>query len=223
MSSLAQRLLDGLVRQGLTPRRVAVLLVMTTVTLAAVIGLTRFGGGPLLQSAFDPDAERRIPALYSGMLLVIAAAAALLSRHRGRSFVVLSAGLAAMAVDEVLAVHEKLEHYLALDWQLIYIPAFLVALVVVIGVVRGMRRDAPRAVPVLAAGAACWIASQVLEAVQWDGGNKNPGYEVMMYIEEVLEMLGTVGFIVSLLLLAWPSDRNGLATRPAAASARGAS
>jgi hypothetical protein len=216
VDSTAQWPLDVLERYGLTPRRVAVVLVGTTLALAVVIGVTRFVGPHLVQSAFNPDGELRIPALYSGMLLLLAAATALLSRHRGISFLLLAAGLAAMALDEVAQVHERLEARSGLDWQLIYIPAFFVALAVVVGVVRRMRRDAPGAVPVLAAGAACWVVSQLLEAVQWDGDVKQPGYDYMMFVEEVLEMLGTVGFIVSLLMLAWPVASAGRGTRPPA-------
>jgi hypothetical protein len=86
-----------------------------------------------------------------------------------------------------------------------------------------MRRDAPAAVPVLAAGAVAWGVSQVLEAVQWDGDVKQPGYDYMMFVEEVLEMLGTVGFIVALLMLAWPVASAGRGTQPPAERARHAS
>ena len=86
MDSTAQWPLNVLERYGLTPRRVAVVLVGTTLALAVVIGVTRFVGPHLVQAAFNPDAELRIPALYSGMLLLLAAGTALLSRHRGISF-----------------------------------------------------------------------------------------------------------------------------------------
>ena len=79
-----------------------------------------------------------------------------------------------------------------------------------------MRHDAPRALPVLAAGTAAWVVSQVLELFEWHGAVKQPRYGYMMFAEEVLEMLGSVGFIVALLMLAeapirWSDAGPGLA------------
>lgn len=202
MDSTTQHSLERLEQYGLTPRRVGVVLVGTTLVLAVVIVVTHFFGSDRVVAAFHPDGELNVPAFYSGLLLLLAAAASLLSRGKGILFILLAAGLIFMAVDEIAEIHERLELREGIDWQLLYIPAFALAVGVVVGVVRRMLREEPGAVAVLASGAACWVASQMLEVVEWQGNVKQAGYGYMMFTEEILEMLGTVGFIVALLMLA---------------------
>jgi hypothetical protein len=153
--------------------------------------------------------ERRgLTAGRVGLLLVgTTLARAVVSRSNGYVFILLAAGLAFMALDEVAEIHEHLEAFVGLDWQSIYIPGFVAALVVLISVARRMRHDAPRAVLVLAAGTAAWVVSQVLEVLEWHGSVQQPGYVYMMFAEEILEMFGSIGFVVALLELAEDTTR----------------
>ncbi len=217
-------LLSVLVRHRLGPRRVLGLLALATGVLAIAMGITRFAGGRIAASLFNPDGEWRIPAFYSAGLLVIAGVVAVLLAGRSLAYLLFGLGLLAMAFDEVAMLHERLEYALQIDWQILYLPVFLVA-IAVLGAVMWVSRRVPLALPLLAAGLGCWAVSQVLEAVQWDGDVKRPGYPFLMFTEEVLEMLGTCCLIAGLVAVAWaavaPLDRGpraGAADQPIAVS-----
>lgn len=185
--------------------------------LAGVAHATELVSLPLL----DLDEEGTVPQAYSGLLLVAAATAATVAARLGaqprRAFMALAAVFAYMALDEVFRIHEELDAAADFDWQLLYLPVLIVALVAWIGVWRNLA--SPLARVGWAGGAACWIAAQVLELFQWEGHVWRPGgiewsklsdaeieqklreasYLVKMIPEELLEMLGSLSFALVLL------------------------
>lgn len=113
-----------------------------------------------------------------------------------------------MGADEVLVVHERLERGLGVDWQLLYLPLMVLgaagyakALIVSLSVRSGR---AP-----LVFGAACWVGAQLLERLQWGGGMQDAAeyaaavardeYQASVVVEEVMEMAGSLGFVLGLL------------------------
>jgi hypothetical protein len=49
------------------------------------------------------------------------------------------------------------------------------------------------------AGAMAWMASQVLELLQWRGDTKTAEYLALMVPEELLEMTGSLLFLMAVL------------------------
>lgn len=201
----------------------AVLLLATAVVaVAGALAVGVLPAGTPAQRLLHPDLELQLPAVYSALLLASAGVLTLLAAHGSAAYVVMGVGLVAFGLDELFWLHERLEAGLGVDWQVLYLPVAVAALGVLVVVVRGLR-SAPRARTALLAGAACWAASQVLEALQWDGDVQRPGYGYMMIVEESLEMFGTVGVILAMLLLLrreGPSQEGGALEPPAARSPR---
>ena len=152
-------------------------------------------------SPFDLDGERNVPGLFSALLLLACAVLAfLLPRSVAPRAVALifSGALVLASLDEATEIHEKLERRLDVDWQLLYIPVFVAAVVVWSLLVAGLRRNGFSLTLVLAS-AACWIASQALEALQWEDDGPAPGYTWMVVVEETLEMTGSALLLLALL------------------------
>ena len=194
MSELAAKVLD--------PRRVAVVLgvaIAVLATLGAVVAWRPESG----LTSFDLDGERNVPAIFSALLLLACAALVLwLPRtvvSRPVAFV-LSGVLTLASLDEATEIHEKLEQRLDVDWQLLYRPVFLAAVVVWSLLVAGLRRSG-LGVRLVLASAGCWVASQLLEALQWEDEGPAPGYTWMMVTEETLEMAGSALLLVALLVV----------------------
>ncbi|QNG37249.1 hypothetical protein F1C76_12210 [Geodermatophilaceae bacterium NBWT11] len=152
---------------------------------------------------FELDAELRGAAVFSALLLLAAGTSTVGVWRRDRSGrAVLPVGvlLCFMAVDEVTALHETLEATTGVDWQVLYLPAFAVAGVCfLLALRRYWAIPAFRGTWVL--GAVCWVVSQVLEFLQWDGDVQRTGYSAMMIPEELLEMLGSASFLVAMLVV----------------------
>jgi len=189
--------------QWLDPRRTAAVLGLGIAALAVLGCLFAWGSASWLWR-FDLDGERNVPALFSALLLLTCAVlvlrlpTAVVARPVG---VVFSVFLALASLDEAVEIHEKLERRFDVDWQLLYLPAFVALLVVGSLFVVALRRERPSFALVLTA-AACWVVSQVLEALQWaDDGGQAAGYTWMMVTEEVLEMVGSALLVVALLLV----------------------
>jgi hypothetical protein len=188
--------------------------------LAGVAHATDLVSLPIL----DLDKEGTVPQAYSGMLLLAAAAAAYVAARCGappRTALLLLAGvLAYMSFDEVFRIHEALDSAVDFDWQALYLPIFVIALVGWLGVERVVRPlAAQRALWI--GGAACWLVAQALEVAQW-AGHLRPGsidgeglsgaelerelssssYLVKMLPEELLEMCGSLLFALVLAGLA---------------------
>jgi hypothetical protein len=109
--------------------------------------------------------------------------------------------LAWLALDERNAIHERLERFLGIDWQLLYIPVMGLAAVAWWGVVRRHRSQA-RVVALVVLGAAVWIVVLLLELVQnWGGSPVQAAiYVPTMITEEALEMVGSTLFLIAAIL-----------------------
>lgn len=180
-----------------------VLLVGITVLVAALGIEQRWSGGPDL---IDLEDELNVPAFWSGFLLVTAAASALATaRADGRGgrwpWWPLALLLLFMAGDEVVGVHEWLERQTGIDWQLLYLPLFAAGAAAALGAVLRLR-EYPRLAAGFLASCGAWVLAQVLEALQWDGDRQVGLYGEMMAGEEILEMVGSLGFTLTLLAAA---------------------
>ncbi|SFA94609.1 hypothetical protein SAMN05421867_10443 [Cellulomonas marina] len=146
----------------------------------------------------NPDAEFAVPAAWNALLLIVAAGfSALLSRRVTRLYVWLAVGLLVMAIDETLAVHEGIERALGVDWQVLYAPLALGALVLALRLVTTLWRRDRRTLPGLLAVGSCWLFSQVLEAFEWRGAVQMPHYAAMMLVEEALETSGSAVLVLT--------------------------
>jgi len=188
---------------SIEPRRAAVVLgcAVALVSLAGVLVASGLDWG---RNQLDLDGERNVPSTLSALLLL--AAAVLLVRLPSRvvpraASLGLGCILALAALDEAFELHEKLETRLDVDWQLLYIPAFLAAALLWFLLLRSVWRDR-RSTGLLVAAGACWIVSQVLEHEQWGPNGPEPGYTWMMVVEETLEMTGSALLVVALLAAA---------------------
>lgn len=194
-------------------RRQAVIIVTLTVlalVINAVFFITREAGWLL-----SPEGEIRphqgewhLPVVIS---IYLSAHAGLATRHVGAALqgrlrtaaTYLSYLFLWMAIDDFLAVHEKIERFSRIDWLFIYAP--LMGLGALAGgyLVRHTR-SLPGTEPFrvfAVAGAAAWLISQILEAVGqfWDDAK----YHAMELIvpEETLETLGSAAFALAALCL----------------------
>jgi hypothetical protein len=191
--------------------RLLVLIVAGCIVVFEALGalvLAGMLGGTTGYNVLDLDAERTLPATFSSGLLLwgclmafaLARAAARLGIRPAllRAFGVL---LAYMGVDELVAIHEKLEAWVEVDWQVLYLPVALAAAVAWVGVLLVLRRVG-RGALLLVGGALVWTLSQVLEAVEYGGFNSD-GQLVAAWAalpEEILEMIGSALFAFALLL-----------------------
>lgn len=150
------------------------------------------------------DYERTIPAFWSGGLLALAALGALLVARDDAMpgprwpWQGLTALFAFMGVDEILSIHERIGRLTGLRWEVPYIPIVLGAAVVGIAALLRLWRERPDLAIGFALAAATWAFSQVFEVVQWDDGRKVAGYNTLMVIEEIGEMVGSMIFALSL-------------------------
>ncbi len=102
------------------------------VVAALIVGLGVLGalvrGEVLDLPAFDMNAERSVPTLFSGGLLLVAAGGAyVLGRSQEsqgtRSWWVLALFLAFMSFDETMSVHERLQSRIGVTGQVLLAPA----------------------------------------------------------------------------------------------------
>ena len=106
-----------------------------------------------------------------------------------------------LALDEGNAIHERLERWTGVDWQLLYLPLLAVAGVTWALVVRRFRVN--RTIVGLLVGAAgVWGIALVLELVQnWGGVPIRASiYDPTMIVEEILEMLGSLQLLIAAML-----------------------
>ncbi len=178
---------------------------LAVVVFVGLLGIVHVAGIPHTWIV-DLDAEFNVPALWSGGLLLLAATLSIELRHHTRLRPVMAlAGLFAfMGLDEIMTIHEHLQSWTGVRWELLYAP--VVALAALGCTLAWPRlRDTPWARAALATGALFWAAAQLLEWAQWEGGVPVPSYDVLMVCEEVGEMIGSLLFIVALLCIrrAW--------------------
>ena len=109
--------------------------------------------------------------------------------------------MAWLALDEGSAVHEQLERWSGIDWQILYLPVMGLAAVVWLALVRRYRLDRG-VVVLLVAAAAAWGTALMLELVQNWGGEPVQAaiYNPTMIAEEALEMIGSAVLLLAAIL-----------------------
>lgn len=208
------------------PSRVAAvggLGVLVFATLGAAYALAKDGGpvpGAFRWLPVGLNAEWSLPAVYSGLLLLatglLAVRAGTTRPPAGSSVALLGLGalFIFMAFDEVLAVHERIEEAVHLAWYKFYAPVAAVAGVAWLAVVRATwpRRGVRLA---LIGGGACWLVSQLIETQQYDGAELVNRWTILP--EEVLEMTGSLLFLLAMLILVQAAPEPRREAAPAAA------
>jgi hypothetical protein len=164
------------------------------IALLGVLGVLSIAyGSPF--AIFDLDGERNVPAIYSAALLFSVAVLALLVGRLDPApglpylWVALSALFVFVSADEFGEIHERLERILGIDWQILYSPIAVVALVLWVFVARRLRQIGA-GFWLLVVGTACGIVSQVAEAVEYGPGDERiAAFNEIMVFEELLEMV----------------------------------
>ena len=204
----------------LTPRRAGVAAgvgIAVIVTLGLWQIATTAYTPAVRAGVFDLDGERTVPAAFSALLLFAAGAAAFaLGRQLGRTrWFALAAFLTFMALDEGLAIHDRVEGSIYHDWQVVYLPVIAAGAAAWLAVLRALGGQ-PAARRIYVAGAVAWTASQLVEFVQWRDGPEAMdvvGYVALMTTEETLEMIGSALFGIALLCVLRSVDGSGARRR----------
>ncbi len=180
-------------------RRVAIALAACIVGLGVLGAL--FRSGTVDVTAFDMNAERSVPTLFSGLLLfaaaglaAVAAIAAPPDRHRRVWWWILGGLFAFLAFDEVAAVHERLQFWTGAFGQLSLLPILAVGALAGVMTLRRLRWHR-LAQALLVAGAAAWLVAQLVDAAQ-SGGR----LDALSVPEEMLEMIGSACFCLAILI-----------------------
>lgn len=174
------------------------------ITVFAILGILQRTVYPRWDLA-NLDSELSIATYFSAILLWSAAAgwllAALATQPQVRSLWIWWIVLAWLALDEGAAIHERIERWSGVDWQILYLPILAIAAVAWWGVVRRYRNQ-EHINPLLLAGAIAWAVTLLLELIEhWGGEPATPiVYNSAMVTEEVLEMAGSTLFIVAAVL-----------------------
>jgi hypothetical protein len=177
---------------------------LVTIGSLGLLGVIHLEVEPDLQ-AFDLDAEGNVPAAWSALLLVFASVLSLAdgvvrAAQAHARWLVVGGVFFFMAVDEAGALHERLEDRLRIDWQVLYLPVFALAAVAGLLLLARLRRI-PGSAALFAAGALLWMVAQLLENLQWkDADDKAAHYTPMMVSEELLEMTGSLLFLLAALV-----------------------
>jgi hypothetical protein len=174
------------------------------IALLGVLGvLFLVFGSPF--GSFDLDGERNVPAIYSAALWFSAALLALLVGRLDAApglpqlWVGLSAFFVFVSADEFGEIHERLERIIGIDWQILYSPVALLALVLWVFVARRLRQIGV-GLGLLLAGTVCGIASQVAEAVEYGPGDERiAAFDELVVFEELVEMVAAL--LIGLALL----------------------
>ena len=173
---------------------------------------------PQIDLQEELDDTFSIPTLYSGGLLLVLAgvtASVALDRHRdGRSpwvFVGLALIFLEASADELVEIHERIGNALPGDWEVLYIPVFVLAALLWLAVYRELAGRPEQTLWL--AGAVAFVGALALEAYAQGGTGESglAGSVVVGAFEELVEPLGTTLFIWTILRI-----------RSSAPSARGA-
>ena len=107
-----------------------------------------------------------------------------------------------LAIDEGSAVHERLERWSGIDWQVLYAPLIGLAALALWEVIRRYRRQ-ELVTAMLVTGAATWAVVLALELIQnWGGSTAQPAiYVPTMIAEEALEMIGATALLIAAMLM----------------------
>jgi hypothetical protein len=159
------------------------------IALLGVLGVLSIAVGSPFGS-FDLDGERNVPATYSAALWFSVAVLALLMGRIDPApgllqvWVGLSAFFVFVSADEFGEIHERLERIVGVDWQILYSPVALIALVLWLFVARRLRQIGV-GFGLFLAGTACGIASQVAEAIEYGPGDERiAAFDEVMVFEE---------------------------------------
>ncbi|MCU1487950.1 MAG: hypothetical protein JWN67_4696 [Actinomycetia bacterium] len=186
------------------------------------IGASQFEAGRLGSGQLDLDAEGRVFAVLSGLVLLSGAALAGLAVARRvvpTHVLVLGLLLAFMGLDEIATLHERLESATGVDWVMLYLPLMALGGLAALDLLR-RRRDRAVTGPFLA-GSACWAVAVVLEKLEWPhpevAAQQVPAahYVAMMIPEELLEITGSFLFALAIVLLIRRASRHHQAPRAA--------
>lgn len=138
-----------------------------------------------------------LPAVWSSLLFAFAGLSWIAvgwARRRDRKWLaagVFGAVLLFLAADELFSIHERIEHGSGLDWQLLYLPIAALAAGLLLALAWWTRHEARGAAAMLIVAGASWMASFVLELLQWRGDEQIGIYPLLMVPEELLELTGT--------------------------------
>jgi hypothetical protein len=203
------------------------ILVLGAWILVLALAGSGLAGQPVWQ--LNLDGEANVPTATSTLLLLAAASLAwLLADHaRGRRRHVIGARALAlffvfMAIDEAVSLHERPEQWTGVAWQYFYLPVILCGAVAWFFAAPLVQAGPARAA--FAAAPAAWLAAPLLDKLAFTAPMESATYRVLTGAEEVLEMTGSVLFIVALLISLRASERRTAeeGELPAAAtSARG--
>ena len=186
--------------------RVSVIVALSGVatTTFAILGILQRTKYPRWDLA-NLDSELSIATYFSALLLWSGAAgwllAALATQPKAHSVWIWWLILAWLALDEGAAIHERVERWSGVDWQILYLPILAIAAIAWRGVVRRYR-DREHIGLLLVAGAIAWAATLLLELIgHWGGEPATPiVYNTAMVAEEALEMAGSTLFIIASVL-----------------------
>ncbi len=185
------------------------------IVLVGVLGAVNMARAPVSQevgarpvgtfAAFALDAETNVAAAFAALLSLAAAVAALVAAALRPvsvprwAFVILALVFGYLALDEWLALHERLPNPFGASRRLYFIPAALVAFAAWLAVLRGLRRRLTRTLWLVAPAA--WVLSQVLAEVAWAHDRPVALYKPITVAEEILELVGSYLFGLTLLLV----------------------
>lgn len=207
---LNQTLLDV----GSTHTKLVALLLAMAIAGLGLIGAVAHIQPDIVVKLFILDGEKNFPTLFAaGMLMVTAwlVIQAVKTGALGRPALLLALVFAQMGLDELFQMHETIELWAGIDWQILYLPWMLVAGALWVWVLLGQRKD--RLATFLWLGAAsAYVVSQLLEAAAWGWWGLGEDVQVRGYIyfmvsEEILEMLGISLFLLTLLRIHQLSQR----------------
>jgi hypothetical protein len=204
--------LDRMLR-SVEPKSLAIVL-FGAIAIVGTLGAVQAAQGPVEAEVapyphgflgfFYLDGEYNLPAIFSGVLWLLAAATlaaagrVLENGARRWFWTALGVALVYLAFDETFGLHEKLEGRTGIDWQLLYLPLFLA--IAVDGLYVLVQSRGAARVLLLLAGVAAFTA-QVLEAAQWDGNDAIDAYRLLMVPEEILEPTAAALIAVAGLIL----------------------
>jgi hypothetical protein len=200
-----RQLRSSVVTRITEPRQVAIG-AGALILLAGAIGALDLLAPSLPLSTFSLEGEHTLTAAFSAALLLGAGALAfrLGSLSDARSlggpglWRFMGAVLVFMALDELFAIHERVSAPVTgVSWQVVYAPVAVAALVAWSLVLHRLPSGWPKLLWL--GGAAAWFASQVIEAIQWDG--ERLVYEWTFVPEEMLEMVGSLLWGLALLMM----------------------
>jgi hypothetical protein len=195
-------------------RGVAVALA-TAIAFFGLMGTVYYATYAPALDAFDVNGEIAhgfdAPALFSGGLLFAASLVALGEWRSGAlprwAWLGIAAFFAFMGIDELATIHEHVESWVGIDWQLLYLPLAAIGAVFWLALLRRFSL-APVAKLFWVGGVVAWLIAQVIEHVEFDNhGHAIASGPALIICEEIWEMIGSSLFLLALLVFArWRAE-----------------